>query len=474
MLALAITAAIVITDGSSLRAAPRDTAPRQTTLWQGDWLEVRGEKQGFLQVYDHRRERPGYVRAWQVRSYPLDETSAPKLKAVIEFVRDTPGAEALGIGYAALYLRAAPPSEVGSDLFDALGTLAERLGRRASARWGKPGDAALAAHLDVAASYGVKLVNLDGAQVRICYDGEAFRRVLALPGATPLERARAALALTPPECVDPALGPVERLALDRWRAEVLERAAPEGVPPFVANRLRMRRAAVQAALAYAHARGRDDERARQASEAAVRELALVDKAELAEDDGPLYDETAIRVGAARWASEPPRPQPAAPLALAIAPGKPGETCLRLMEPKRAAPLVERCTYGIVWAASVRAAPRGNGLAVAVQPLAGWLELWVLQRGEGGWRVDTLAPATTDPELGYVELAGWSPDGAHLLVVREARVAATATAPAALHRDFQLLATATLAVEKQARDPELLVSFRRWHSADWRSRTIAIR
>src|SRR3954464_5952183 len=117
MLATILTIALVVQDQAPLRAAPQDAAARQATLWQGEWLEVRGERQGFLQVYDHRRERPGYVRQQQVRVYRLDETSVPQLQAVVEFLRDTPGAEALGIGYTAALLRAANPSQVGPELF---------------------------------------------------------------------------------------------------------------------------------------------------------------------------------------------------------------------------------------------------------------------------------------------------------------------------------------------------------------------
>ncbi len=44
----------------------------------------------------------------------------------------------------------------------------------------------------------------------ICYDGKAFRRVLAMKSA-PEQSARAALALTRIECVDPNLQPLEAL-----------------------------------------------------------------------------------------------------------------------------------------------------------------------------------------------------------------------------------------------------------------------
>ena len=65
--------ALVAEDPAVLRNAPANDAPAQATLWRGDWLEVRGESAGFLRVYDHRRERPGYVRPSQVRVYRLDD-----------------------------------------------------------------------------------------------------------------------------------------------------------------------------------------------------------------------------------------------------------------------------------------------------------------------------------------------------------------------------------------------------------------
>ena len=105
MSALAAVAAaalsIVIQDQAPLRAAPRDSAPVQAVLWQGDSLEIRGASMDYVQVYDHRRQRAGFVRAAHLRGLDLTPGAAPGLMAVVRFVRDTPGAEALGIGYAA-------------------------------------------------------------------------------------------------------------------------------------------------------------------------------------------------------------------------------------------------------------------------------------------------------------------------------------------------------------------------------------
>src|SRR4029078_5393219 len=67
-----------------LRTPPRDDAPAQATLWRGDWLEVRGETAGFLRVYDHRHERPGYIRPTIVRVHKLEAARKP---AVLSRVR---------------------------------------------------------------------------------------------------------------------------------------------------------------------------------------------------------------------------------------------------------------------------------------------------------------------------------------------------------------------------------------------------
>jgi len=170
--ALAMVVALVAQDQTPLRASASDTAPRQTTLAAGDWLEVRGERQGYLQVYDHRRERPGYVRAGAVRTYAAEEAMAPKLGVLVEYLRDAPGQESLGIGYAALYLRVAPAQAIGAEIFDAIGTMADRLAHRASARVAKSGEAALAGQLDAVESYGVRFARFDReGQTRVCYDG---------------------------------------------------------------------------------------------------------------------------------------------------------------------------------------------------------------------------------------------------------------------------------------------------------------
>jgi len=70
-----VLVALVADDPAVLRNAPRDDAPAQATLWRGDWLEVRGETACFLRVYDHRHERPGYIRPMIVRVHRLEAAS---------------------------------------------------------------------------------------------------------------------------------------------------------------------------------------------------------------------------------------------------------------------------------------------------------------------------------------------------------------------------------------------------------------
>src|SRR5690606_19095292 len=84
----ALGSAIVVQDQASLRAAPRDGAQQQTVLWQGEVLEVRGERLDYLQVWDHKRERGGFIRANEVRRMALSEAEGPALLAVLRFVRD--------------------------------------------------------------------------------------------------------------------------------------------------------------------------------------------------------------------------------------------------------------------------------------------------------------------------------------------------------------------------------------------------
>jgi hypothetical protein len=479
--AAAMTVALVVQGQTPLRAAAHENAPRQTTLTAGDWLEVRGEQHGFLQVYDHRHERPGYVRPSAVRSYVLDEAAAPTLGTLVTYVKDAPGEESLGIGFVALYLRAAPAGAVGPDIFDALGTLADRLGRRASARVAGPGDASLASELEVAESYGVHFDSFEReGTTHVCYEGDAFRRVLAL-GGTPEQRVRAVLGLTDPTCVDPSLGATAALTLAKTRATILDAVdvpTLAAVPSDEQARVRIRRSRVQAELAYFAARSSDPDLARQAGAAAKHELQLADRGVLADEDRPAYEEAAVRTEAVRWAAEPAPAPVASGLTVAIAAGDPGQTCIRVKSTASKAALFEHCTYGVVWPSSVRIAPHDAAVAVAVEPMEGWSELLVMHPAGAAWASDTMSPGLVDPELGYAELAGFSADGTRLLAVREWRASGPLGAPHTLapwmKRTFQVVATNDLHLEREAPNLASLPSSKRWETAEWKRGTLALR
>ena len=466
-------AAIVITDQAALRAAPRDSAQQQAQLSQGELLEVRGERLDYLQVYDHQRERPGYIRASQVRRTMMAPADAPALLAVLRYLRDTPGVESLGIGFAAAYLKAAPAETLrgpeGVEAFDALGTMADRLAHRAS--WGaqltKPAQATLAAHLEVATRYGIVFRNHEReGRMQVCYEGEAFRRVLALD-AQPMQQARAALALTRPECVG-ELKPIELHRVDQWRADVLDRVDATQLPAYLKNRVLMRRASVWSSLAYQKAR--TSQGGGEAAQRAMTELAGVTKADLTDVDLPAYSDAAMRANASRWAAVAVAATAARQPSIVTVPGQPGETCVLLVDAKNDAsrPLAKRCTYALVWPQSATLNREGNALALAVQPLEAWRELWLFRKQGAGWTISILPPATTSPEIGYAEFAGWVPGGKQVLVAREAR------GDGKYKRNYEVVSIDSLATARQSADPEALGPFQRWQDPAWKRMTASLR
>lgn len=458
MLALALVAAVVAGDKVVLRAAPTRTAAQQAVLWRGDWLEVRGEQRGWLKVYDHRHERPGWIARPAARVVELDEHAAPGLRAVVDFLRDAPGSESLGIAYAGLYMKVAPAGGIDASLLVSLGTMADRLAHRAST---EAGDSHAPQQLEVAQSWGIGFAAVERpGGVRTCYDGAAFRQALALsPGK--LDLATAVLGLTEPACEPQIVGATERRARDEAALDLLGRVEPGEVGGPLGNRLRIRRAVVGARLAWSLGRA-GDARSSRVADAAVAAFARVDRAELADDDTDDLEAAALEVAASRWAAAAPVPPRKGDPALVLTAGEPGETCITV---ETSPP---RCTHGQVWARSFRVAPDRTAAVLAIEPLPGWLELWLFRRVPGGWAVDVLPPATEGPDLGYVELAGWSGDSTRAVLVREAREGSV------VHRTWQVLKLDALAVEKQtARLGDLGVS-RSWIAPEWRGRTLALR
>jgi hypothetical protein len=468
---------IVVTDETALRSAPRDSAKAYAVLWQGDAIEIRGEKMDYLHVYDHRLERGGFVSAKHVRALPADSPGADELLAVLRFLRETPGQEALGIGYAAAYIRAASPETLrgpkGADALDALGAFADRLARRASSGGvaSKPAQAALSAHLEVAMHYGVVFTSFErDGKVTLCYEGDAFRRVLDSTAASASQRARAALGLTRLECAPGELRPAKRAAVDEARTTLLNAIDVSDLPPYLANRVHMRRAAIWNSVAFQRVRRGDTPR--EAAELAMNELALVAKADLTDEDRRVYADAAMRVNASRWATASPRtsPKDSGHVHLVAAAGQPGETCVYLVDAKNDAAnaLAKRCTYGIVWERSASLNREGNALAVGVQHTESWRELWVFRKAGGQWSVRILPPAATSPAVGYAELAGWIPGGRQMLVAREA------SGEGKYRRTYEVVRVDGLTIVGQAAEPSLLPAFERWQDPAWKQATLSLR
>ena len=83
-------------------------------------------------------------------------------------------------------------------------------------------------------------------------------------------------------------------------------------------------------------------------------------------------------------------------------------------------------------------------------------------------IDVLPPATENSAPGYIEFAGWVPDGEHLLAAREAQSGGR------FRTSFESLRRDTLATEKAADKPANLSIFYRWQSPLWKAGTISLR
>jgi hypothetical protein len=465
ILALTAALAIVVHDHTPLRAEPRSSAPELTALWQGDVLEVRGGHAGYLKVYNYRRERGGYVKGETVREVEFTEANAPELLAVLRFLRDSPGSEALGISYGAAYLKAAPARALTGEAYEAIARMAERLADEAT------GDAYhvvnVAIHIDVVEQFGIHMRTFErNGQMKLCYDGDLYRRVMGLAGASAEERASAALGLTRPDCIDPDLGPAARASLDDERRTLLDQVNERELSVMTRSRLHARRAAVWASVAFEQIRQHLSPGA--AAERALTEVLAVNASELGDDLRVEYEDALIRVGAIRWAAKK-ETVPSGTLMLTALPGEAGQTCVALEEapPRRAVPLVRRCTYGIVWMASTLVIPQGPALALAVQPIEGWRELWLFHQRAGTWVIDVLSPAAVDPEQGYVEFAGFAPGPRRVLIAREWQDRGR------VHRRFEEVRLDDLALVRQASTPDLLRDFGQWQDAAWRRDTLAL-
>ena len=485
MTAAILLVAIVAEDPAVMRNAPRDDAAPQATLWRGDWLEVRGERPGSCRSTTTGTNGPATCAPRSCASTASTRRPRPSCARWCASCATPPAASrwASATRRSTCARRRRAPTRARSSRRSA----PWRRGWRGARRRGAPtggtpcrcralsprgvdGGGADRGRRELRRPLSQRRPLLAGGRARLCYDGEAWERVLASPAAPPLERARAALFLAGGECLDPALAGRRRgapgtIAASRRSSRSIRRRA--GVPAYLggARAAAPRRGAGLARLRRGATRRRRRGVGRAPRAAAIRELALVDRGR-ARARGPrhLRRRRGARRRLALGERGAGRSRRCAPhvdhrraarrrreLRAVVEPvgrgrGREGARARRALHLRRGlaerAALVaggQRRDAGGAAAAGLDGAlgdPRGPAQASAAPA-----------NGNGAahvaWTSSRWSPATVEPEAGYVEAAGFSPDGAHLLVVREAR------GPGHPPRRFQVLSVPTLAVEKQA-------------------------
>lgn len=477
--------ALVMQPNTSLKSAPKDSARELAVLWQGEWVEVRDERMDYLEVYDHKRERVGYVKVTHLRQSKFHESETKEFLTLVRYLRDNNGSNSLGISLASAYLKAASTAEMnsleGAEILHAIGVFADRIAEQASLlqKQGKGDSRYLSQQLEVATQYGVHFKSLESdGRIQMCYDGEVYRQLLAMP-ARPELKATAALSLTKDSCIDPNLTPSKRAQIDLWRAGVISQVPTDPLPEYLKNRVEMRKASLYSALSYAQTRFAHNKEVQKLAGIADNAQALmhkaitafshVDKNQLPDSDWPTYNNTAMLVSASRWGLVPTQHQQVfGTLKLETQVGEPGETCVSLVASKQNKVLAQRCTYSLVWPQSATINPKGNAIAMAVQPLSNWRELWVFQRSRTGWQIKVLPPTNRGMGIGYVEFAGWSPNGKQILLAKESR------ADGLYQRRFEVVDLSSLQVQRQARRASILGAFNRWQDDDWKTNTVSLR
>jgi hypothetical protein len=98
----------------------------------------------------------------------------------------------------------------------------------------------------------------------------------------------------------------------------------------------------------------------------------------------------------------------------------------------------------------------------------WRELWLFRLRGKQWTIEVLPPAPVQPELGYVEFAGWVPGGQQVLVAREAR------GEGRYRRSYEVVSLDSLATRTQAADPSGLALFQRWTDPEWKRLSVSPR
>ena len=476
--------AIIIQDQSPMLSAPKDDARQQAFLWSGELVEVRGAKKNYLQIYDYKRERPGYIAIDKVKTINFSEQEAPELLSALHYVSKQQGSESLTVGLAAAWLQSAPAklanSQQGAEVFNLLGLKAQQLADNASknTKLSAYATSRQTAYFDVLKDYGIKFNSYEqGEKVQVCYDGEAFRRVLALP-ATAEQKADAALALTRTECIDPSLSVTDKGIVNQWQADILDKVDDSKLPAWQANQIKLRRASIWANIAYRRARLNDAPKegsASLATEHAITSLAGINKEELADYNLADYNNAIMQVNASRWALLPKNQSLLTEvdnkIYIKVIPKETGESCVTLLDAKHTddKPLAQRCTFSQVWLSSASRNRENSALTIAVQPTPSWSELWIFYKKGNSWQINILPPASANPELGYAEFAGWVPGGKQILVAQEARAEGKY-----FPQRYSIVNIDSLSIERQHHNASELGAFKRWQDPVWKQQSVSIR
>lgn len=122
----------------------------------------------------------------------------------------------------------------------------------------------------------------------------------------------------------------------------------------------------------------------------------------------------------------------------------------------------------MWTQSATLNREGNALALAVQPMEAWRELWLFRKQGREWTISILPPSSANPEIGYAEFAGWVPGGRQMLIAREAR------GDGNYKRNYEVVSIDSLATARQSADPAALGPFQRWQDPAWKRLTVSLR
>ena len=451
--------------GRSARRAPRLPAglgPRARAR------RLRPREPGAPQPRSRAAEAPGAARAGPL---PARQRRAPRRSASAS---PPPGSRPRR----PKTLRGA----AGIEALDALGTLrrpagAARLGRRRARA--RRREAALAAHLDVAARYGVAFASFE----RDGRDADLLRRRSVPPRPRAARRPAAAAGARragadAAGCIDPALPRAERAAPRRLARRACSTASTRrGCRRYLKNRVAMRRASRVERASPSSARAGGDGAGGSGSGASARwpSSPASTRRELTDDDrrgatttprcastpraGRPRRRRRRRVGARRRASPPRRASRARPACCSSTRRTTGDAPL-------AQPLHLRRRLDRVGDASTARATRSRSRCSRWRRGA---SSGSSARAPTAGASSVLPPAT---QRARASATPSSPAGCRAASRCWSRARRAATG--SYQRSFELVRLDGLGTERQSADPASLGAFQRWQDAGWKRATVSLR